>query len=51
MKNTSQVLRENKMNESNSYQRMNHLSSTHGTRQNSDSGRRVSSAKSRNDKK
>ena len=51
LKNTSQVLRENKMNDSNSYQRSNNLSSAHGARQTSGSVRRVSSAKSRNDKK
>jgi len=39
------------MNDSNYYQRTNHMSSTHGGRQNSSSVKRVSSAKSRNDKK
>jgi hypothetical protein len=49
--NSSQVLREAKLNDSNYYQRSNHLSSNHAGRQASSSAKRVSSAKGRNEKK
>jgi hypothetical protein len=55
LKNSSQILRETKLNESNHYQRTGHMSSSHGSGQipsgsyntNNSSVKRVSSAKSR----